>query len=225
MAKILLVDDDTELTETLDEWLTEQGHAIDTAANGGDGLGLLDRFPYDAIVLDWQMPDMTGIQFLTEYRSSGGATPIVILTAKAALEDKETGFGAGADDYLTKPFHPRELSARLKALLRRPPVVARSVLQVGDLTLDMGNCTVHRAGREIHFSKKELALLELMMRNTGQVFSADALIDRLWASEKEASPDTVRVHIKRMREKIDCPGCTPLLHTVHRMGYKIEDRP
>lgn len=222
MAKILLIDDDTELTEGLSEWLSDESHIIDTANNGEEGLGMMERFPYDVVVLDWTMPGMPGPEVCKRYRQSGGVAPIIMLTAKAALDDKELAFDVGADDYLVKPFQPRELSARIKAILRRPRTVASENFNVGNLSMDSKAFTVTRSDRNIQLSKKEFALLELFMRNPGQVFSIDALIDKVWASEKEASPDTVRVHLKRLRAKVEFDDLPELLKTVHGVGYKLD---
>jgi len=222
MAKILIVDDDTELAEGLVEWLSDDEHVIDTAANGEDGLALMERFPYDIIVLDWSMPGMAGIEVCQRYRNKGGIAPIIMLTARGEIKDKESALDSGADDYLVKPFQPRELSARIRAILRRPRAVQSDVLQVGNLSMDMHAFKVTRAGNELNLSKKEFALLELFMRNPGHVFSIDALIDKIWASEKEASPDTVRVHLTRLRGKVESDSLPVLIKTVHGVGYKLD---
>lgn len=222
MAKILLVDDDTELLEGLVEWLSDDEHVIDTAICGEDGLGLAERFPYDCIVLDWTMPGMAGLEVCRRYRNGGGVAPIIMLTARGEIKDKESALDSGADDYLVKPFQPRELSARIRALLRRPRAVEKEVLQVGNLTMDTHGFKVSRAGHQLNLSKKEFALLELFMRHPGHVFSIDALIDKIWASEKEASPDTVRVHLTRLRGKVEIDGLPVLIKTIHGVGYKLD---
>ena len=222
MAKILLADDDTELTEGLCDWLSDEDHVVDTAENGEDALALMQRFPYDLIILDWKMPGLTGVEVCNRYRKDGGVAPIIMLTAKGEIADKEQGLDSGADDYLVKPFQPRELSARIRALMRRPRSVEASVLQVGNISMDPDAFKVTRSGHEVQLSKKEFALLELFMRNPGHVFSIDALIDKIWASEKEASPDTVRVHLTRLRGKIEIDGLPTLIKTVHGVGYKLD---
>lgn len=222
MAKILVVDDDVELAEGLVEWLTEDDHVIDTAKNGEEGLALMDRFPYDIIVLDWTMPGMAGLEVCQRYRNMGGIAPIIMLTARGEIKDKESALDSGADDYLVKPFQPRELSARIRALLRRPRAVQSDVIQIGNMTMDLQGFKVTRAGHELSLSKKEFALLEQFMRHPGHVFSIDALIDKIWSSEKEASPDTVRVHLTRLRGKVEIDGLPTLLKTVHGVGYKLD---
>lgn len=222
MAKILVVDDDIELAEGLVEWLSDDEHVVDTAPTGEEGLALMDRFPYDIIVLDWTMPGMAGLEVCQRYRNMGGIAPIIMLTARGEIKDKESALDSGADDYLVKPFQPRELSARIRAILRRPRSVQSDVIQIGNLSMDMNGFTVVRAGHEVKLSKKEFALLEQFMRHPGHVFSIDALIDKIWASEKEATPDTVRVHMTRLRGKIEIEGLPVLIKTVHGVGYKLE---
>lgn len=222
MAKILVVDDDIELAEGLVEWLSDDEHVVDTAPTGEEGLALMDRFPYDIIVLDWTMPGMAGLEVCQRYRNMGGIAPIIMLTARGEIKDKESALDSGADDYLVKPFQPRELSARIRALLRRPRSVQSDVIQIGNLSMDMNGFKVVRAGHEVKLSKKEFALLEQFMRHPGHVFSIDALIDKIWASEKEATPDTVRVHMTRLRGKIEIEGLPVLIKTVHGVGYKLE---
>jgi DNA-binding response OmpR family regulator len=222
MAKILVVDDDIELAEGLVEWLSDDEHVVDTAPTGEEGLALMDRFPYDIIVLDWTMPGMAGLEVCQRYRNMGGIAPIIMLTARGEIKDKESALDSGADDYLVKPFQPRELSARIRAILRSPRSVQSDVIQIGNLSMDMNGFTVVRAGHEVKLSKKEFALLEQFMRHPGHVFSIDALIDKIWASEKEATPDTVRVHMTRLRGKIEIEGLPVLIKTVHGVGYKLE---
>jgi DNA-binding response OmpR family regulator len=222
MAKILLVDDDTELLATVSDWLKSEGHAPDTSANGSDALDLLRSFQYDIIVLDWQMPGLSGLDVLKRLRSDGCKSLILMLTGKDAVDDKAQGLDAGADDYLTKPFHPKELSSRLRALLRRSREVAPTDLIAGDLVVKPVGFQVLKAGKEVKLLPKEFALLEFLMRHQNETFSAEALMDRVWSSDSEASPETVRVHITRVRAKIDTPGEPSIIKTVHRVGYKLE---
>ena len=147
MAKILLVEDDAALAEVTKFGLESQGHIVQVTTGGDDALGNLKINKYDLVLLDWMMPDVTGIEVLQKYRASGGKTPVLMLTAKARLDDKEQGLDAGADDYLTKPFEHRELQARIRALLRRPTSLASIVLKVGDITLDPATCVVSPARR------------------------------------------------------------------------------
>jgi DNA-binding response OmpR family regulator len=167
------------------------------------------------------MPGKTGVEICKEYRANGGIGVVIMLTGKTNISDKEEGLDAGADDYLTKPFHPRELSARLRALLRRPRAMKAEVFQAGDIVLEPKSCRVTKGGKEILLLPKEFALLEFLMRNPNEVFSADALLNKVWSKESENSPDTVRVHITKIRSKIDSPDQESLIKTVHRVGYKL----
>lgn len=223
MAKILIVEDDPELSGVLQDWLVSEHHVVDTVDDGTEADQLLRHYAFDLVVLDWDLPGMLGVEVCRQFRSRGGSTPILMLTGKGEIKDKTTGLDAGADDYLTKPFHPDELSARVRALLRRPaPVTATNELKAGDLVLEPGTYRVMRAGKDIRLLPKEFALLEFLMRHPNVVFSAEALIDRVWSSDSDASPDTVRTNIKRLRQKIDTEGQRPMIATVHGVGYKLE---
>lgn len=222
MAKILVIEDDHRLARVVEDWLNEDGYKVDLVDNGKDAQERLSSHSYDLLIVDWGLPDTTGISICKQYRENGGSAAILMLTGKGAVTDKEEGFDAGADDYLTKPFHPRELSARLRALLRRPRELQENILHAGDLTLDPQGCRVTKAGKEIQLLPKEFALLEFLMRHPNQVFAADALLDKVWSKESENSPDTVRVHITKLRSKIDTEGEPSMIKTLHRIGYKLE---
>jgi DNA-binding response OmpR family regulator len=223
VAKILVVEDDLGLARMVSDWLKFEHHMVETAANGRDGLDKLKSFEYDAIVLDVDLPELSGIEVCKEFRSTGGTTPVLLLTGKSSLTDKESGFGAGADDYLTKPFHMKELSMRLRSLLRRADSgFAGDLLKYRDIDLDVKTHRVTRGGKELQLLPKEFALLEFLMRHQGQVFNADALLSRVWASETETSIDAVSTCIKRLRKKIDLEGENSLIRTVHGVGYKLD---
>jgi DNA-binding response OmpR family regulator len=168
------------------------------------------------------MPGMSGVEVCRQYRNSGGRALVLMLTGRDHVADKTQGLDAGADDYLTKPFHPDELSARLRALLRRAGSVGSTQLQAGDVVVHPASFKVLKNGKEIQLLPKEFALLEFLMRHQNEVFSSEALLERVWPSESEASPETVRVHITRLRSKIDEPGQPSMIKTVHRVGYKLE---
>lgn len=224
MAKILFAEDDTQLSTLVDDWLCSEHHTVELVSNGRDAWDLLHASKYDLLILDWNIPGMSGVQICAEYRNEGGTSPVLLLTGKDKIEEKEEGLDAGADDYLTKPFHLRELSARVRALLRRPSSVTKSVLSAGNLELDVAACRVSKEGRQIELFPKEMALLEFFMRHPNQVFSIEALQERIWASDSESSPEAVRVHIARLRSKIQDQGEQPLLKTVHRQGYMLETK-
>ncbi len=222
MAKILVVEDDKQLSSLIRTLLTTERHTVEAALNGADAVQMLKMFKYDLIVLDWLLPGLNGTLVLQEYRSRGGAAPVLMLTAKSSIEEKEVGLDAGADDYLTKPFDPRELLARIRALLRRPQAVSAKDLQVGNLALDPRTAKVFKDGNEIKLLPKEFNLLELFLRYPNQVFSSEALLERVWSADSSASFDTVRTYIKTLRKKIDSPDGASIIRTVHGVGYCLD---
>jgi len=222
MAKILVVEDEQDLSGPVRDWLGREHHLVEVVDNGPDALDRLRIYKYDVVILDLMLPGLSGMEVCRRFRSAGGTTPILMLTAKTTVEDKEAGLDAGADDYLTKPFHLKELSARVRALLRRPAPVSGNVLNVRSLVLDTSACRVTKDGHELHLLPKEFSLLEFLMRHPNQVFSADALLDRVWASDTSALPDTVRTHIKTLRKKIDDEDSPSFIRTIHGVGYKLE---
>lgn len=221
MAKVLIVEDDKDLLEVLSFCMTSKGYSVTRVTNGRDALDNLRIYKYDVIILDWMMPELTGLDVLKTYRNSGGKTPILMLTAKSSTNDKETGLDLGADDYLTKPFEPKELLARIRALLRRPQTLTGTSLMVGDLVLDPASCHVTKAGKEIHLRPKLYSLLEFLMRHPNQVFSGEAILDRVWLDDSFASPETVRTHIKLLRQAIDSDPGESMIRTVRNRGYML----
>jgi DNA-binding response OmpR family regulator len=222
VAKILLVEDENDLAETVAEWLADEYHLVETEGNGARALNRLTDGNYDLAIVDIMLPECDGLQICRALREHGSAIPILMLTARTSIDSKEAGLDAGADDYLTKPFQLRELSARIRALLRRPHTPPQTVLIVGDVSLDRRSCTVTKAGRQIHLLPKEFSLLELFMRNVGQVMSIDELLDRVWGTDASIVPETVRTNIKTLRKKIDPSSGGSYIHTVHGLGYKME---
>jgi DNA-binding response OmpR family regulator len=222
MAKILFAEDDTQLAALVEDWLKSEHHVVDHVETGTDAVDLLMASQFDLLILDWNIPGVSGVQVCNEYRNQGGTSPVLMLTGRDKIEDKEQGLDAGADDYLTKPFHLRELSARIRALLRRPPDMVNNVIEQGRLVLDTSACRLLKDGQPIELFPKELALLEFLMRHPNKVFSIEALQERVWSSDSEASPETIRVHIARLRSKIQAEGEKPMLRTVHRQGYMLD---
>jgi DNA-binding response OmpR family regulator len=226
MAKILLVEDESDLAETIVEWLADEYHLVEVEANGEVALRRLSDGQYDLAILDVMLPGVDGLNVCRALRAQGSAIPVLMLTARTSIDAKEAGLDAGADDYLTKPFQLRELSARIRALLRRPQTTPTNILQVGDVTLDRATCVVTKAGQPIHLLPKEFALLELFMRNLGKVISIDSLLDRVWGTDSSVVPETVRTNIKTLRKKIDTPQAeASYIQTVHGQGYKMEPVP
>jgi two-component system OmpR family response regulator len=221
VPKILVVEDDRELVEILRVCLKNEGYNVDIVEDGESGLYQLSCYPYDAAILDWNLPLMSGPAICQGYRNSGGQAPILMLTGMSNIVNKEQGFEAGADDYLTKPFDTRELMIRLRALLKRPPQRLQNILKLSDLAFDPISRVVRKSGEELHLLPKELALLEFLLRHPDEPFSAEALLDRIWPSVSDVSTELIEVHISRLRKKIDSPGMPSLIQTVHGVGYKL----
>lgn len=225
MSKILLVEDEVDLSKQIKDWLHREHYLVETVDNGEIGYHQLRVSKYDLVILDWQLPGMSGIDICKKYRTAGGKSPVLMLTARSAVDDREAGLDAGADDYLCKPFHMKELSARIRALLRRAAgSPADNLLHLNDITLDPSARRVMKGGSEVKLEPKEFALLEFFMRNRNSVFSADALVDRVWESDTGISPDSIRTYIKVLRKKLDSPGSGSILTTVHGLGYRLEDK-
>lgn len=223
MATILIIEDDVKLANLVEDWLVDEGYSVDNVASGTAGLERLKKQPYDAIVLDLSIPGVNGIDLCKTYRAQGGRARILMLTGKDSINDKETGLDAGADDYLTKPFHPRELSARLRALLRRSvEATSNSTFCCGDIVLDAATRKVTRANEQIQLLPREFDLLEFLMKNPNKVFSQEDLLNKVWSTHSEASPDTVRVHINKLRQKLDRSDQKSIIRTVHRRGYSLD---
>ncbi len=226
MAKILLVEDETELAESVRDWLREDYHVVETAADGEAALAVLQRAEYDVIVLDWMLPGITGLEICRKYRAAGGQAALLMLTAKKSLSAKESALMGGADDYLAKPFHLRELSARITALCRRSQNRIVEVLQCGRLRLQRSRHRILKDDLEIHLSPKEFCLLELLMRFPEHVFSSDDLLNQLWGTDTDVTPETLRSTVKTLRKKIDDSAAqSSFIVTVHGIGYKLALQP
>jgi DNA-binding response OmpR family regulator len=222
MAKILLVEDDNDLANTVRTFLIFQRHAVERIGDGQDALDHLLIFDYELVILDWELPRVSGIEILREFRNRGSNTPILMLTGKDAIDEKLTGLDSGADDYLTKPFDLRELGARVNSLLRRPAdIVDGNTFKAGKLALDPGKHSVFRDGELIQLVPREFQLLEFFMRHRNQLFTTEALLNRVWPSDSEATEEAVRTALKRLRKKIDPDG--QVLKNVHGVGYILED--
>src|SRR6185312_4051477 len=202
-----------KITAFLTKGLEESGYNVDAVRDGESGLLRAQLNPYDLIVLDLMLPGLDGIAVARQLRSSGKATPILMLTARDSERDKIVGLDAGADDYLTKPFSFGELLARVRALLRRDTLTRSSIMRVGDLELDTASRAVRRQGTDIPLSAREYALLEYLIHHAGQVVTRDLLAENVW-SETDVESNVIDVYIRYLRQKIDTPFGTPLLHTV-----------
>ncbi len=222
MAKVLIVEDDQDLANMVRSYLVFEHHAVEMVGEGGEANDRLKTFAYDLIVLDWGLPGLSGLDILRQFRSRGGTTPILMLTGKDTLVEKESGLDAGADDYLTKPFHMKEFGARVRALLRRAGGrPTENILAAADLTLDVSKYQAAKSGKAIALVRKEFQLLEFLMRHPNQVFNAEALLNRVWPSDSEATPEALRSTMKRLRKKMDPDG--EIIKTIHGVGYILEN--
>ncbi len=221
MAKILLVEDDVDLAVMIVEWLSFEHHSVEVVHNGREGMERLRLCQYDTIILDWSLPEMSGLEILRCYRAEKGIAPIIMLTGKGGIADKESGLDSGADDYLTKPFNMKELSARLRAMLRRASGSQTNILTVGELSIDPGKYKLTKNGKQIQLLPREFALLEFFMRHPDEVFSGEALLQRVWHSESDATSEAIRTCIKRLRQKIDSSEDDSVIQTIPRVGYKL----
>jgi DNA-binding response OmpR family regulator len=205
--------------------LASERYTVEHAPDGLTAQEMLTITSFDLIILDWSLPGKTGIEICGEFRAKGGKTPIIMLTGKRQIEEKEEGLDTGADDYLTKPFSLRELSARVRALMRRPEQVVSSVITVGDLSMDMTEHSLLKDGEHIHLQKQDFALLEFLMRHPNQVFTSEALINRVWGVESEATAESVRSAIKRLRQKLDnAEDGNSIIENIPRVGYRLNSK-
>ncbi|MBX3076913.1 response regulator transcription factor [Candidatus Obscuribacterales bacterium] len=222
MAKVLLVEDELDLASLINNWLAREHHLVEVVTDGPTALHRLKVAKYDVIILDVMLPGMSGFDICREFRATRGTTPILFLTARTSLQDKELGFLAGADDYLTKPFHLKELDFRVKALLRRGAVSGSNIFQLGDIQVDSDQHKVLKNGSEVHLLPKEFRLLEFFVRHPQRVFSPEELLENVWESDTSAHNDSVRGHITRLRKKLDTPGQPSIISTVYGVGYKLQ---
>ena len=222
--RILLAEDEKELNDLVRKTLEDEGYAVDSVFDGDSALEYLSSTPYDIVLLDIMMPGRDGIAVLREYRKSGGKAPILILTARDAVEDRVVGLDAGADDYLVKPFMFPELLARIRVLLRRNTTSASSsVLECGDLVMDTSSHAVRRRGRKIDLSAKEYSILEYMMRNQGAVLGRESFRSHIWSWDYDGESNVIDVYIRYLRKKIDDGESMKLIHTIRGAGYMLKD--
>ena len=225
--RILLVEDDISLAETLAEAITDQRYVVDIALDGESALDYIKSLDYDLLLLDVMLPDLNGVDLCQKLRSQGHQMPILMITALDTVRDKITGLDAGADDYIIKPVDLGELFARIRALLRRGSTSAPPILEWGKLQFDPSTYEVSYSDKPIHLTPKEYSLLELLLRNGRKVLSRSVIIDRIWSLEEPPEEDTVKVHIRGLRQKLKRAGASSdFIETVHGLGYrlsKIED--
>jgi two-component system, OmpR family, copper resistance phosphate regulon response regulator CusR len=222
--KLLLVEDDQAAATMLAKGLREHAYVVDVAADGTSALGHALVHKYDAIVLDLLLPGMDGLEVCRRIRARHVATPILMLTARSGFEERVEGLDAGADDYLPKPYHLPELLARIRALLRRGPVLGPSVLHVGDLTIDTRTRHVERSGSAIPLTAKEFALLTFLARHENQLVTRDEIADQVWDESFDPASNVIDVYIQRLRRKVDDGHEPKLIHTRRGEGYLLSSR-
>jgi two-component system copper resistance phosphate regulon response regulator CusR len=221
--KILLAEDEEQIAEHVRDGLVADGYAVDVAEDGDEALRLAESNPYDALLLDINMPHKDGVTIVRTLRHKGINTPVIFLTARQEIEDKVQGLDAGADDYLPKPFSVSELLARLRAVLRRQQPHAANLVRVADLELDLISHEARRAGQTVELTRREFALLEFLISASPQPVSKSAIVEHVWDQNFDSGTNVVNVYIKMLRDKIDRPGLVPLIHTVRNVGFALRE--
>ncbi len=221
--RLLIAEDELDLAEALTVFFEKNHFSVDAVHNGFDAYEYAAAGGYDGVILDVMMPKMNGIQVLERLRAEGCKTPIMMLTAKGQKDDRITGFNAGADDYLPKPFDPDELLSRVRAMLRRSEAYQPSVLAWGDVTLDPGTGLLACGGQSVRLGGREFQVMELFLRNPRQVFSAERIMERIWGWDNEAEINVVWVNISNLRKKLKAIGSRVTLKVNRGLGYALED--
>lgn len=222
MPRILTIEDDQATAEEIARELEGAGFEVDCVSDGAEGLTRALTGAYDAITLDRLLPGMDGLAVAEALKGQGVDTPILMISAIDQVDERVRGLRAGGDDYLTKPFSPAEMSARVEVLLRRRRADAEKlVLRVGDLELDLVTQTARRRGRDLRLASKEMKLLELFVRNLGQILTRTMIFERVWGYNFDPGTNLIEVHVRGLRNKLELPGAPPLLHTVRGKGYML----
>ncbi len=219
--RVLVVEDEPSIAGFVRQGLSEAGYAVDVARDGQEGLEYGLAAEYDVIVLDLMLPRLDGLQLLGRLRAQGSKAPVLLLTARDGVDDRVAGLDAGADDYLVKPFAFPELLARVRALLRRPPLQSGTILCVGDLELDTARREVRRAGRLIDLSPREFTLLEYLLRHPGRVLTRTQIAEHIWNFDTYNESNVVDVYIGYLRRKVDRGFARPLIQTIRGVGYRL----
>jgi DNA-binding response OmpR family regulator len=222
--RVLLVEDELPIADFIARGLTENGYSVDIAHDGEEAVAWPSVADFDIIILDVMLPVRDGIEVCRLFRAQGVRTPVLMLTARDAVEDRVLGLDSGADDYLVKPFAFAELLARLRALSRREPVLLGNELRVGYLIMDTATRTVSRAGKRLDLTSKEFALLEYLMRHPDQVLTRTVIAEHVWNYDFDNATNVIDVHVKNLRKKVDGPFDVSLIQTVRGVGYRISAR-
>jgi len=221
--RILLVEDDPKLSQFIASELSLEGYQVTVATNGLDGLTIARDTQPDLVILDWMLPEISGLDVCTRLRKTGVQVPIIMLTARDEISDRVTGLNAGADDYLIKPFSIEELLARIKARMRRMYPEVADLIQFEDLTLSHASREVYRAGQKIELTAKEFDLLEFMMRHPQQVLTRDQILESVWGYDFMGESNIIEVYIRALRIKLEISNSKRILHTVRGVGYVLRE--
>ena len=221
--RLLLAEDELDLAEALTVFFERNHFSVDAVDNGADAYDYVRTGAYDAVILDVMMPRMDGIQVLERLRSEGVKTPVMMLTARGQKDDRITGFNAGADDYLPKPFDPDELLSRVRAILRRGEAYQPTVLAFGDLTLDPASGVLCCGAQSVRLSGREFQIMELFMRTPRMVFSADRIMEKVWGWDNDAEINVVWVNISNLRKRLKAIGSRVTLRATRGLGYALEE--
>lgn len=222
--QLLLAEDEVDLARAVEVILTKQGYIVDVVHDGAEALEYAQLSEYDGIILDIMMPKMTGLEVLSKLRATGSQVPILLLTAKSAIDDRIEGLDTGADDYLTKPFNMGELLARVRAMTRRKAVFVADILTFSDLTLDKQLHQIKRKENEVKLSNKEFQILELLMENPKQIFSAEQMLEKIWGLESDVEVNSIWVHISNLRKKLQTLDSNVKIVATRGVGYSLEEQ-
>ncbi len=221
MAKILIIEDDLDTLESLKALLKSERHSVDCVVSADEAIEYVRTYQYDVFIVDWEMPGMTGLEFIRRYREKGGSTPVIMLTGKSATDEKVSGLDSGADYYLTKPFEGKALLSFIRASLRRSPEIESEVVKIGNLQFLPSSCEALCEGKSVTLSQKEAAVLKLFLQNPERIITHQELEHAGW-SGSDVSSGTVRVFLTALREKLQSIGADTKILSVRGYGYRVE---
>ncbi|WP_366502883.1 response regulator transcription factor [Ruminococcus difficilis] len=222
MMRILFAEDDRDISKAVQTLLTRSGYSVDTVYNGRDAIDYIEQGDYDGVILDWMMPRLSGIEVLAQMRSNGITTPVLMLTARDAIEDRVEGLDTGADDYLPKPFAASELLARIRAMLRRKEDYRHDVIKFADIELDRSAMTVRCNEKSVSLTNKAFQLMEMLVEHPGAVLSISQIMERVWGWDSDAEVNVVWVNISFLRKKLSELGAHVKIKAVRGVGYSLE---